>query len=172
MADKIIPPKGRFESKFIPEPNTGCWLWTGAKAPRGYGSFYYLEGPLLAHRVSYLIYRGEIPEGMFVCHKCDVRCCVNPDHLFLGTNQDNMDDMVRKGRARNNPKRGDDHYTHKRPWVVRRGETRWTSKLNNAAVLAIRASCGTQREIARRFGVSRSLIGLIRTRKIWSHLPG
>lgn len=90
----------RFEAKYIPEPNSGCWIWTGApQRTRGrYGSFNYFGKPTPAHRVSWLLYRGEIPLGLYVLHRCDNGFCVNPDHLFLGTQQDNMDDMTKKGR--------------------------------------------------------------------------
>lgn len=71
-----------------------CWLWKAAKTPRGYGK--YSGG--YAHRYSWTIFNGEIPVGYFVLHKCDVPSCVNPSHLFVGTHQDNMDDMNAKGR--------------------------------------------------------------------------
>lgn len=82
------------------EPNTGCWLWTGAVIPvSGYGQMRYGKGtPKKAHRVSYEIFVGPIPDGLYVCHRCDTPLCVNPDHLFLGTAKDNAQDAMRKGR--------------------------------------------------------------------------
>ena len=87
-----------FEERFIPEPNSGCWLWDGAVNDKGYGVFYWRRTRRYAHRASYEIYRGPIRYGMFVCHKCDNPSCVNPAHLFEGTAEDNMQDCVRKGR--------------------------------------------------------------------------
>ena len=92
----------RFERKFMPEPISGCWIWTGSlnKRHNGYGQIRIGDGkPLLAHRASYELHIGTIPDGMCVLHKCDVPCCVNPNHLFLGTHADNMRDCHSKGRA-------------------------------------------------------------------------
>lgn len=90
----------RFESYISPEPNSGCWLWTASLDRKGYGHMV-VDGRLMpAHRLAYERYVGPIPAGLLACHKCDVRCCVNPDHLFIGTHADNMQDMVRKGRGR------------------------------------------------------------------------
>ena len=96
----------RIMERILPEPNCGCWLWTGDKSGKmGYGRLMYQGRTRAAHRVAYQIFRGPITDGLLVCHRCDVPLCVNPDHLFLGTYTDNSDDMIRKGRARHNPPR-------------------------------------------------------------------
>ena len=110
--------KRAFLEKIEKDPN-GCWNWKAGIKRFGYGRATYLgKNDQGAHRVSWLIFRGEIPKGMLVCHKCDNRKCVKPSHLFLGTHQDNMDDGVKKkrflhGEARrkaNNPRRGQAHH--------------------------------------------------------------
>src|SRR5690606_8870409 len=93
--------KDRFEEKYIPEPNSGCWLWVGALTGN-YGQLKYKGrhgGNILAHRASYEIYKGPFNKGLDVLHKCDNPSCVNPDHLFLGDHSDNMLDMSTKIRA-------------------------------------------------------------------------
>lgn len=94
--------KKRIKDSSCPEPNSGCWLWTGCVREDGLGYYprmmvdYY---PTYAHRVSYSAFIGDIPPGMGVLHRCDTPCCVNPAHLFLGTQQDNMTDRQKKGRT-------------------------------------------------------------------------
>lgn len=105
-----IPAKPR---KKMPEPidqrfhnsyrvdDGGCWLWTKGRAGGRYGQLRLPDGSALpAHRLSYELHKGPIPKGMLVCHTCDVMACVNPDHLWLGTNSDNIRDCVAKGRHR------------------------------------------------------------------------
>lgn len=78
--------------------NSGCIIWNGYKNKGGYGISSYMGKVMSTHRISWTAHFGKIPEGLLVCHKCDVRNCINPDHLFLGTHKDNMDDCVSKGR--------------------------------------------------------------------------
>jgi len=86
----------RFEKYFI--KNDGCWLWIGTKNTQGYGDFRCNKKRYGSHRFSYIVYKGEIPKGIFVLHSCDNPACVNPDHLWLGTAKDNSIDMYSKNR--------------------------------------------------------------------------
>lgn len=145
--------KARFEAKYLPEPMSGCWLWTAAYfKSSGYGAFN-VDGHKIdcAHRASWRLHRGEIPTGMFVCHRCDVRECVNPDHLFLGTQAQNIADCIDKDRF---------------PMLERHGG----AKLNADTVRAIRASTGRPVDAAKRFGVTANHVRMIRSRQIWFHL--
>lgn len=135
-----------------------CWIWTGYTLGKGgYGAIKHNNQRLLVHRVSYELHIGIIPAGLFVLHKCDNPPCVNPNHLFLGTNQDNMIDMVEKGR--NKP---------------RRGETNNKVKLTEAKVREIRQLYATgetsQRKLARRYGVGQPCIKDIVNKVTWSWL--
>ena len=97
-----VPLAVRFEQKYITEPNTGCWIWIAALSNKGYGKIgrgMRQDGHEPAHRISWELNYGPIPEGLHVLHKCDNPPCVNPNHLFLGTHGDNMRDSVTKGRA-------------------------------------------------------------------------
>ncbi len=153
----------RFEKKWTPEPNTGCWLWTAnGYANGGYGmirvSSNSHDRSVVAHRVSWMLHKGPIPNGMFVCHKCDVRACVNPDHLFLGTAKDNMQDASRKGRMnwRTGEKRN-----------LPTGEMHPAAKLTEENIRYIRSSSLPGAELARRLNVSNANISRIRRRVIW-----
>ena len=90
--------QGRFFDKV--RKTSSCWLWTASTSTNGYGQFRFLGGYWRAHRVSYYLFVGKIPKGLKVLHTCDVKTCVNPDHLFLGTNKENTEDMIKKGRDR------------------------------------------------------------------------
>ena len=130
----------------------GCWVWTAVKDRKGYGKIRDNGKMRQAHRVSYELHRGAIPKGVFVCHHCDNRACINPDHLFLGSHTENMEDMKAKGRQQI-------------------GVRNCRAKLTEADILAIRAARGApQTELARAYGVSQSHISDIQTGKKWAHL--
>jgi hypothetical protein len=92
--------KASIEERFFEKvtKTDSCWLWTGAISSTGYGSFRIGQKIVRTHRYSYLMHIGEIPQSFEVCHTCDVRACVNPEHLWVGTKSDNMKDMFAKGR--------------------------------------------------------------------------
>ena len=136
-----------------------CWVWVGCVEADGYGRVHVGGKGVLAHRQSWLMSRGTIPDGLCVLHHCDNPPCVNPDHLFLGTPGDNAADRAAKGRngATGAP-----------------GERHGFANLTDDAVRTIRADCAsglqTHREIAARFGVSRSVVSTISANKAWRHV--
>jgi hypothetical protein len=140
------------------EKTGGCWLWTAALSDRGYGRFALDGKNRHAHRIAYELTFGTILDGLFVCHSCDNRRCVNPAHLWLGTLAENNADRDAKGRH------GD---------TAARGERSGHSKLTEQDVLTIRqlAAEGVRhRAIARRYGVNPSQISLIVRRINWKHI--
>jgi hypothetical protein len=139
--------------------NSGCWLWSNGMVGPGYGITRHAGKPILAHRLSWILFRGEIPKGegfhgTCVLHKCDVRACVNPDHLFLGTNLDNIKDRVAKGRS-NTP--------------VMRGEKNPSAKLTTDDVKMIRSLRGVVSgvNLAKRFGVTPQNICSVQKQASW-----
>lgn len=149
--------QGPVEDYYIPEPNSGCWLWTEGLGKDGYGMAWDAakKKTLGAHRWVYMLLVGPIPEGQKVLHRCDNPCCVNPDHLFLGTTADNNADMRAKKRH---------------GYGVRHGMNKITADEALAIRDAATYSGKSQRSIARTFGVSRSLVTHIKTGRLWKHL--
>jgi len=149
---KRFAPPERFHMLYTPEPNSGCWLWEGRpQGSNGYGRMKVGGHSVPAHRYAYEIHKGQVPVGMQVCHRCDVPLCVNPDHLFLGTGRDNKQDCVAKDR----------HIY---------GARHSRAKLTDGAVKAILADRRKHYVIAIQYGVSSSLIGKIKSRKMWRHV--
>lgn len=146
----------RFLEKTIPEPNSGCWLWIAGGRYKGYGSFRVGEKKQSAHRVSYRLFCGEVEGDLHVLHKCDVKCCVNPNHLFLGTNLDNMRDKVKKGRH-----------------VSSFGINNKSSKLDPEKVRIVRElnkNGMSERKIAKQLDVSKGSIHKILLGITWRHV--
>ena len=149
--------KDRILNNINMNKDTGCWDWMKYKNVKGYGVVGVRKKSLLAHRFSYSMFVGEIPRGAFVCHTCDNPSCVNPAHLFIGNNQDNMDDMRAKGRS---PK----------------GVQRLNAVLSDDEIRTIRhcwsVGAGTQREIGYAFGLNCGQVHAIVHNKIWKHVKG
>lgn len=140
----------RIERHSIPEPNSGCWIWTGSISSVGYGLCGSEDNKTVsAHRLSYRVFKAEISDGMIVAHKCDNRLCVNPDHLWLATHKENSNDMVKKGRSANGEKCG-------------------KRKLTEEQIDFIKSSNLSHRQLGVMFNVSHANIGYIKRNKTWN----
>jgi hypothetical protein len=155
---RLVPVERRFQLQ-ICKMNNGCWNWTGAHDKDGYGWIRVSGKQIAAHRYSYTASHGQIPGGMQVLHTCDNPCCVNPDHLFIGTQQNNVDDMIEKGRRAN---------------IC--GEKSILAKLTEEQVIDIRTRYTPRHPVngcnamAREFGVGQMEISRIVNRKRWKHI--
>lgn len=158
MPPSVPPEKYRqhFEGFLFQNPKNGCWEFQGSKTEKGYGQVRFRKSKEQAHRAAYMIYKGEIPKGLYVLHRCDNPPCCNPEHLFLGDQFVNMQDMIRKGRL-----------------YDRTGSKNGCSKLTEDDIREIRrlkAEGVKQVRLAERFGVSTVAISLIVLRKKWVHV--
>lgn len=149
--------KERFLEKCEAIPIAGCWLWMGQVRPNGYG--YIVETnnqqqrKVSAHRLAYEMFVGEIPTGVIVCHRCDVRCCVNPDHLFAGSVLDNINDKLKKGRQP-------------------RGVEINTAKITPKQAVEIFESTEETAALMARYGVGRCAVRYIKRGMSWGHVTG
>jgi hypothetical protein len=142
-----VSPEARLADGYIPEPNSGCWLWDGPVAGKGYGVLSVRNRQTYAHRLSWELANGRAPlPPEVVRHKCDVPACVNPAHLEIGTTADNSADRVIRGRAH--------------------------QKLSADDVRAIYIDPRSKKRIAKDFGVSRTMVRAIKERRSWAHLTG
>lgn len=151
----IVNARQRLKTKTAPPDANGCLLWTGAINDGGYGVLSIGDIMMRAHRVAWIVEKGDIPKGMYVCHKCDVRRCINVDHLFVGTQKDNIADMISKKR---------DHII---------GERNAHHKLTSQQVDKIRLQYAngdtSYRQLAKDFGVCFSAIRHIVKNTLWKH---
>lgn len=156
--DKVALAIERAMGNYMPVPEAGCWLWLGAWTPKGYGVVAGGKKGIkwIASRFFYTHLKGEIPEGMFVCHKCDTPACVNPDHLFLGTLLDNSQDMARKGRGRK-AKGVQNSFNKYTPEIV-------------LEVRKLRAEGMSRGDLSRRFGIPGRTIYSFFTNETWRHI--
>lgn len=153
---KGIRTKGDLATRFWAkvQKTASCWLWTGAQVPLGYG--YIGEGGYKVHRAHRLSYEwrfGPLPSGAVICHRCDNPACVNPDHLFRGSQKDNMQDAKSKGRTTQGAKHGRARLTEELVQQIR------TARQDGV----------THREIAARFGISQGHTTNILNGKVWAH---
>lgn len=140
------------------ERGDGCWVWHGGRNARGYGRISFDRKSRLAHRLAWVFTNGPILDGLCVCHHCDNPCCVNPEHLFLGTQADNSADMARKGRGRSRPPRGSANHM---------------AKLVESDVIEIRRLLAlgiAQTWIGPVYGVTNCAVSLIASGRNWGHL--
>jgi hypothetical protein len=157
MSQQPLPiTKERIEVKVLRIPEAGCWVWMGSTQVRGYGEIISNNRKHLAHRASYEAFVGKIPKGMYVCHACDNVACVNPNHLFLGTQKQNLQDMANKGRSTRGVKNPMAKLTEEQVKEIKRGF----------------AVGKTDVELSVQFNISRSTIYGIRNRRLWSYING
>jgi hypothetical protein len=162
MPPKARPATERFWDKV--QKTRGCWNWIGCRTRYGHGQLHGDGGDkaptVYAHRLSWEMHNGLIPDGLEVCHHCDNPACVNPKHLFLGTHAANMFDCKNKGR----------HH----PPITKRGEQHSMAILTEHQVMEIRSLCErgrlTHAQIGARYGVSKPTVTAINTRRTWPHL--
>jgi len=145
------PPDVKFYSFYDVDPVTKCWIWNGRQDKDGYGIFYFSGGKERAHRFSYKLHYQIDPQDLMVCHHCDTPACVNPDHLFLGTCQDNLQDALQKGR-----------------FAI--GDLNGRSKLTPEQVKYALSSTESGASLARKWGVSRSTVNRIRRGQGWRNV--
>ena len=148
--------RGRLDKHSIPEPNSGCYIWTGASATGNYPQIRLGTETWAAHRIAYYLAHGDIPQNLCVCHRCDNTLCVNPEHLFLGTDSDNNLDKVQKGRQ-----------------ISLKGLRHYRTHLNEAdirTIFQLRASGFKQKQISERFGISKENVSTILQRRTWRHV--
>lgn len=145
----------RIEAKVERIPIAGCWIWMGACDERGYGRVSYQLRNQRAHRVSYQVFVGPIPGGLHILHSCDVPLCVNPHHLRPGTDAENIQDALERGR-----------------FVPPAGAANGGAKIGEPEVAAIRAATGvTLRALGKRYGLTKSTVYKIRKRRSWRNVP-
>ena len=172
--------KSKFWSKVL--KTNCCWIWNGWIKKNGYGGINFSGKNFYAHRISFIIANGEIPDSQpVICHRCDNPRCVNPSHLFAGTTLDNVRDMISKGRRcpketmrrliKKAAQRGKNHYTHRNPDLIRRGEQHPNSKLKSWQIKRIKiiyaSGVVTQKQVGILFGIHRSHVSLIVNSKTW-----
>jgi hypothetical protein len=164
VRDAVI---ARFKSKIAMPNSNGCRLWTASVNTAGYGAFKVGGVQTSAHRFAWALVNGQVPDGLFVCHTCDVPACCEISHLWLGTNADNMRDMAKKGRGCS----GDRNRAVHAPM---HGELNCNARLTVAEVLNIRESAASgvgYKYIAEKYGIKPSNVSNIATRRSWSHIP-
>lgn len=150
---------GRLERMSIPEPNSGCWLWTATVAPNGYGRISVQGRMALAHRLSFQLFCRPLQPGEQACHRCDNRLCINPDHLFAGTAADNAQDAIKKGRRSAGSAWGGEGNPNRR---LTENDVREIRRLHAAGARGV--------DLARAFGLTRSGVCEITKRRSWGAL--
>lgn len=154
--DNAVEVRANIEAGSIPVPESGCWIWLGAESGNGYTSMRAISNGkrinIFGHRASYLAFHGDLPKGMNVLHKCDVRACVNPAHLYAGTQGQNMQDMYDKKRRKQPSK-----------------ENHARSKINREIAAFIMQSKISGRMLAKMFGLCPQYVSDIKVGKSpWS----